>query len=155
MREVNAVVGEVVAADGSQVKVRIRRHTACGRAHRCPWDAGLRLLPGTEHLEVEAKASEALRPGETVLVTTESRYVTKSWLLGFGLPLVGALAGAAAGARIAGTDLGAAAGMAAGLAGGWWGLWYLSRHMAPASFRATRCEVDPCADACPLSGDGL
>jgi len=148
----SAVPGQVVAVDGSRVKVRVRRHGTCGRTHRCPWNAAFQLLPGGVHLEIEAEAVGPLRPGDTVLVTTESRYVVKSWLLGFGLPLAGALAGAVAGARLAGTDLGAAAGMAAGLAGGWWGLSRLSRRLAPASFRATRHEADPCAAGCPLSG---
>ncbi len=144
-----AVAGQVVAVQGSKVRVRVRRDRACGRSGPCPGGVDYSLLPDPGWREVEGTAEDPdLAPGDAVLVTIEGRHLTRGWALAFGLPLAGALAGALVGHGIARSDLGAAAGMGLGLVVTWRGARQVARRLPPPLYRVVRDPGDRCGQAC-------
>ena len=153
--EVSAV-GRVVAVHGSRVRVRVQRDRSCGRVGPCPGGADCQLPLTAGWREVEAVAEDPdLTPGDAVLVTIDSRHLTRGWALVFGLPLVGAMGGALTGHWLTGSDLGTAAGMGLGLVVAWWQARQIARRLPPPAYRVTRHQDDGCADPYPPGRGGV
>jgi sigma-E factor negative regulatory protein RseC len=142
----------VTAVDGDLIELHTEAQTgchACGAKSGCgsgliaqmfPARFNQRLRLGGSHLRV------APRPGDQVVIGIDERYLQKSSLLLYAVPLLGLIAGAILGQSLWGTELasilGGLLGLSTTLVLNHWGAAWLLRQ-APNAVRILRVETPP------------